>query len=137
GKTYFGYSTYSTQTFGLPANFGAELSGRYFSHFYSGSALIRGFYTVNAGIKKVFSGNGGTVQFSVEDLFESYHIRSAFGSLTEEAFDLRSHLSFSPESRLTRIYKLSYSRSFGKRSISERKNQTNGYQDEDSRVRKY
>jgi outer membrane receptor protein involved in Fe transport len=136
-KTYFGYSMYSTQTFVLPVNFGAELSGNYVSPFYSGSVRLRGFYTVNAGIKKVFGGNGGTVQFSVEDLFRSYRLRSAFGFLTEEAFNLQSHLSFSPESRLTRIYKLSYSRSFGKKSVRERKDQSSGYQDEDSRVRKY
>jgi outer membrane receptor protein involved in Fe transport len=136
-KTYFGYSAYSTQTFSLPADFGTELSGRYFSPSYSGSVYLRGFYTVNVGVKKVFSGNGGTLQFSVEDLFKSLHIRSEFGSITQEAFDLNSHLSYSPESRLTRIFKLSYSRSFGKSNVRERKNQTIRYQEENSRVRQY
>lgn len=136
-KTYFSYSMYSTQSFRLPANFGAELSGRYFAPFYSGSVRLRGFYTVNLGVSKVFSGNIGTIQFSVEDLFKSLHIRSGFGSITEEAFDLKSHLSYNPESRLTRIFKLSYSRSFGKSSVRERKNQTIRYQEESSRVRKY
>lgn len=135
-KTYFSYSVYSTHTFKLPLRLAMELSARYFSSYFSGSVRVEDVYIVNIGIKKILKKNYGTLQLSVDDLLRSQLIKSSFGSLTEEAFSLRSHLSYNPESKLTRIYRLTYSIPLGKSNVKDRNNKEIRYQDENSRVRK-
>lgn len=112
-KTYFTYSLNGNQTFLLPWNLSLEVSGWYNSLQYEGSKKIQGFGVLNAGIKKELKGNGGSFQFTVSDLFQSMKVRGAFGTLTEEAFELQANYVYRGESARARIVKFSYTRVFG------------------------
>lgn len=112
-QKYFSYNLTTSQLFKLPAQYAIEISGYYNSAFYNGSKKVDGYAAINAGIKKVFNNKRGSLQLSVSDLLRSTVIRSYFGALTTEAFDLKSQVDFHPESSQYRIYKITYSRSFG------------------------
>jgi outer membrane receptor protein involved in Fe transport len=113
-KEWFGYSFNFNQSFKLPESFSAELSGVYHSRSYDGTKTVKGFGTLNAGIKKELKNNGGSFQFSVSDILSSEHYFINYGTITEEAFSIKSYVGFYPESAHSPILKLTYSRSFGK-----------------------
>jgi outer membrane receptor protein involved in Fe transport len=112
-KTYFAYNLHTSQVFKLPSMFSIELSGYYNSAFYNGSRKVDGYGVLNAGIKKELKNNGGSFQLAVSDPLRTNAISSYFGSLTQEAFDLKTHVNFHTESSKYLLIKLSYSRSFG------------------------
>ena len=91
---------------------------------------------MNAGIKKELRNNGGTFQLSVQDVFRTLNFTSYYGTLTEEAFSVKSHVVYSAESAKSQIIKLTYSRSFGNAGIKRQRQQDNGSQEEMNRVRK-
>ena len=68
---------------------------------------------MNSGLKKDLKNNGGSFQLSVIDIFgtERYNVR--YGTITEEAFDIKSHVIVYTESTRFPIIRLTYSRSFG------------------------
>lgn len=112
-KTYFGYSLNFTQSFRLPKQYSAELSGWYNSLSYYGSARVEGYGTLSAGIKKELNNEKGTFQLSAGDLFRSMHIVSYIGAITEEAFATKARIDWRAESRKFPLIKLTYTRSFG------------------------
>ena len=133
-KTYFAYNLHTSQTFKLPAKFSIALSGYYNSTFYNGSRKVDGYGVLNAGIKKELKNNGGTFQLAVSDPLKTNVIRSYFGSLTQEAFDLKSHVNFHTESSKYLLIKLSYSRSFGSSSTADQRKRDNNTTDESERI---
>jgi hypothetical protein len=135
-KKYFGYSLNFNQTFKLPKNFSAELSGWYSNTWYNGTVKINGFGVLNIGIKKELKNNAGSFQLSASDLLmdERYIVR--YGELTEEAFSIKSHVTFNTESSKFPIIKLTYSRSFGNNTIKGQGKQGTGSEDERDRIRK-
>lgn len=124
-KTWFGYYLYNSQTFKLPQNFALELSGQYSSASYNGTVRTDAIKSVNAAISKQLKRNWGDLRFSVDDLFKSIHYSFHYGTLTEEAYSLKSHLTVNPESQLYRIYKLSYFKSFGNGQVKSHKRDLN------------
>jgi len=112
-KTYFAYNLHASQTFKLPSKLSIELSGYYNSAFYNGSRKVDGYGVLNAGIKKELKNNGGSFQLAVSDPLRTNVISSYFGSLTKEAFDLKTHVDFHTESSKYLLIKLSYSKAFG------------------------
>lgn len=112
-KTYFTYNLHTVQTFKLPEQFSLEFSGYYNSSFYNGSRKVDGYGVLNAGIKKELKNNGGSFQLVVSDPFRTNVISSYFGSLTQEAFDLKTQVSFHTETSKYLLIRLSYSRTFG------------------------
>jgi iron complex outermembrane recepter protein len=68
---------------------------------------------LNTGLRKALRGNRGIFQLSVDDVLKSGTMSSYFGALTEEAFDLKSHVLYHGEASKFRFFRLSYSRSFG------------------------
>jgi iron complex outermembrane recepter protein len=112
-KTYFGYTANFRETFKLPRGFAAELSGFYNGMSYYGSAKNEPYGSLNAGIKKTFRGNGGSLQFSATDVLRSMNIVTYMGTVGVEAFDTKSYISWNAESRHFPILKVTYSRSFG------------------------
>jgi iron complex outermembrane recepter protein len=132
--SYFGYSVYSTQSFKLPADFGVELSGRYFSTSYVGTVRTNANKSVDLAIRKQLRNNRGSIQFTVTDLFRSLDYGLNYGTLTKEAYSLKSMLIFYPEAERYGTYKLTYSRSFGNTHVKRRK-QDIGSQQEWSRIR--
>lgn len=134
-KTYFGYSLNFSQTFKLPQNFDIEISGWYNSLSYNGSIRVDGFGTMNGGIKKELKNNAGSLQLSVADILKSFQINTRYGTITEEAFNIKNHVQINTESRKTPVFKLTYSRSFGG-NIKSRKTANSGSADERDRIRK-
>jgi outer membrane receptor protein involved in Fe transport len=133
-KSYVGYSVNFNQAFKIPGNFSAELSGLYHSVSYDGSRKVKAFGALNAGIKKTLKKNGGSFQLSVSDILTTERYIIEYGTLTDEAFSIRSHVAFYPESSKFPIIKLNYSRSFGNRKL--RVERSPGANDEQERIRK-
>ncbi|MEO5891186.1 MAG: TonB-dependent receptor [Ferruginibacter sp.] len=135
-KNYVGYSLNFSQLFRLPADFSAEFSGWYGSYAYNGTVKSDGYGMLNAGIKKDLKNNKGTFQLSVSDLLRTERINVYYGSVTEEAFAIRNHVSIKTESAKSPIIRLTYSRSFGSGSSKDRGKEVSGSRDERERVRK-
>jgi iron complex outermembrane recepter protein len=132
-KTYFGYSLNFGETFRLPKNFSAELSGWYNNTAFNGTQKVDGFAIFNAGIKKELINNRGSFQLSVADLFMKQRYHVYYGTVAEEAFSIKSNVMVNTESSKFPIIKLTYSRSFGRGIKNERK-QASGSQDERERI---
>lgn len=132
-KTYFAYALQGMETFHLPAAFAIEISGYYNSDGYSGSRKTVGFGVINAGIKKDFN-RGGTLQLAFTDIFRTGVMTSYFGALTQEAFDLTTHVAYHPESSLYQTVKLTYSHSFGVPDKLVQRKRNTGSQSERERV---
>jgi len=120
-KKYMGYNLNFTQSFMLPKNFSAEFSGLYNSESYNGTIKAIGYGSLNAGIKKELGNNKGSFQASVTDFLGTLRTHSYNGAVTTEAFDIKSHVRYSAESRKFPIIRLSYSRSFGSASPKTQK----------------
>jgi len=133
-KTYFSSSLNTSNVFKLPAQFSLELSGYYNSAFYNGSKKVDGYGVLNAGIKKAFKGNGGTIQLSLLDVLQTGTVTSYFGALTTEAFDLKSHVDFHPESSKYLIFKVSYTKAFGSANGPTSKKKLKSATDEIERI---
>lgn len=133
-KKYLAYNLYANQNFTLPCGFSLELSGWYTSRHYNGSIELHGFGMLNFGVKKKLNKDQGTIQFTVSDLLQSMTIKSIGGALTREAFDSTFLVKYQPESTNNRIFRLTYSRSFGSSKIKARKQRQLGSKDEKSRV---
>ncbi|WP_162946258.1 TonB-dependent receptor domain-containing protein [Chitinophaga barathri] len=133
--SFWGYTANFSETFRMPAGFSVELSGWYNGPAYDGSKKADGFGMVNGGIKKEFTKNRGSLRLSVTDIFKTLRITSYFGTVTEEALDLSSKVTFSTESGIARIVKLTYSRSFGSTGLKGRRADGAGSKEERERVR--
>jgi iron complex outermembrane recepter protein len=133
-NTYWAYSFNFSQIFKLPADFTAEVSGRYNSTSYNGTVRIKGYGVLNAGIKKELKKNGGSFQLSVSDILRSERINVFYGTLTQEAFSIQSHVHIITESAKFPIFKLTYGRSFGRNKAKVQR--LNNADDEQNRIRK-
>jgi iron complex outermembrane recepter protein len=134
-KTYFFYSANFSETFKLPRKYSVELSGWYNSTSYYGTVRVGGAGEVNGGIKKEFKNDKGTLQLSVSDIFRTMKFTNFFGAITEEAFDVKSHVMINTESSHAQIVKLTYTRSFGASGAKSRRSPDSGSQDEIQRIR--
>jgi outer membrane receptor protein involved in Fe transport len=132
-ETYFGYSLNMSQSFKLPRQFSAELSGWYNSISFNGTTKVGGMGALNAGVKKELKSNGGSLQLSVTDLLQTVRINVHYGTITQEAFSIKSHVYINTESRLFPILKLTYTRSFGKTSSTQQRQ--SGAGDEKERIK--
>ncbi|MEZ2443560.1 TonB-dependent receptor [Chitinophaga sp. RCC_12] len=132
-KQYFGFNTNFSTAFTLPARFYLEISGWYNSASYDGSKKVDPFGALNAGLKKELNKNGGSLQLTVTDILRTVHISSYFGTLAEEAFNLKSKVTFQPESGKMQIIKLTWAKTFGNQL---QRKQRSGAAEESNRVRK-
>ncbi len=135
-KTYFGYSLNFSQTFTLPQNFSAEISGWYNSRAYNGTTAVAGLGALNAGLKKQLKNDKGTFQLSFSDLLKTVRYNVRYGTLTEEAFSIKNHVTVNTESSKIPILKLTYSRSLGAGTLKSSRKQDGGSGDERDRIRK-
>lgn len=133
-KNWVGYSFNFSQSFKLPANISAELSGVYHSTSYDGTKRVKGFGTLNAGVKKDLKNNRGSFQFSVSDILSSEHYFINYGTITEEAFAIKSYVGFYPESAHSPVLTLTYSRSFG--NAKKVQSLKKSYSEESERIQK-
>jgi len=112
-KQFYSVGLNFMQTFTLPHQVSAEVTGEYgsASYFATGKNMPHG--TVDVGIKKVLNNNKGTFQLSVTDVLSTNHYVGDIGSFVHVAFDTKAHINWHGESYYRPIFKLSYTRSFG------------------------
>jgi iron complex outermembrane recepter protein len=134
-RTYYAYAANFSQSFKLPRNYSAEISGWYNSRQYGGNARVNGYGALNAGIKKELKNNGGTFQLTVTDFLQTINVNLYIGYNAEDAFSTKARVSYNAESRRFPIIKLTYSRSFGTALKNVRK-QNNSSTDERDRIRR-
>ena len=133
-QSYFGYNGNFTQAFRFQHSWSAEVSGWYNSTGYYGTQKMKGFGAVNAGLKKDLKNNAGSFQLAVVDVFRSEKYNLSYGTLTEEAFNIKNHVTVYTESTKFPIIKLTYSRSFGNNKTKTQHENSSG--DEQDRIRK-
>jgi hypothetical protein len=71
--------------------------------------------------KKELDNNKGSFQLSVTDLLSSASYYSYIGNLTRDAFNSQVYVRYNGESRNFPFIKLTYYRSFGTKSKTQRK----------------
>src|SRR5258706_14735406 len=116
----------------MPRSYILEVSGLYNSRIYAGTKMTDGFGALKAGIKKEIKNNGGSLQLYMTDILRTTTIVNYYGTLTEEAFSLKSRVPFRPESSSSQAIRISYSSTIGGGSQGKRRT---GSQEERERVR--
>jgi len=132
-KSYFAGSVDFTETFKLPKNVSVELSGYAYSPAYYATSRSNGNGMLNLGIKKELNNNKGSFQLSVTDLLSSASYYAYIGNLTRDAFNSQVYVRYNGESRSFPLVKLTYYRTFGSKSKTQRKDD-NASKDERSRL---
>ncbi len=130
---YFFQNYYLNQRFSLTHGIEAELSGWYMHKSFEGARSVDGFGVVNFGISKKLGKAGGTLQFSVPDVFGGLHTFSYFGKATAMAFNNTAKVEYKDEAAIARVFKLTYSRTFGSQQ-ADRQRKT-AAEEERTRVR--
>jgi outer membrane receptor protein involved in Fe transport len=134
-KSYFGYSLNFTESFKLPKNFSAELTGWYNAPSYNGTIKVGRMGTVSAGVKKELKNNAGSLQLSVSDIFTTMNFSVYYGTIAEEAFQIKNEVKINLESGRSPIFRLSWSKPFGTGTLKASKKE-GGSKDERDRIRK-
>ncbi|SDH07488.1 TonB-dependent receptor domain-containing protein [Chitinophaga filiformis] len=134
-KNYFAYTFNFTESFKLPHDFSAELTGWYNTRFYNGTVKVGRMGTVSAGIKKELKNNAGSIQLSVADVFTTMNFSVHYGTIAEEAFQIKNDIKIYQESSYSPIFRLSYSRPFGTGTLKASRKE-GGAKDERDRIRK-
>lgn len=114
--------------FTLPKDFSAEVFGFYQTKALFGSSIALPVYGINVGIQKKFPGNGGTLRFGVDDVFNSFRFRGE-NNLPEHNLVSNFEVDFSQ-----RTFKLSYSRNFGNNQLKGARQRATGSEEERRRV---
>ncbi|CAN5906687.1 TonB-dependent receptor [soil metagenome] len=118
-----------TQSFKLPQNFSAELTGFYRSRSPFGISYMRAMGAVNVGIQKKLKDEKGIFRFGVDDLFWTTRWRF----VTDQPA-LNINQNFVGAFSEPRIFKITYSRNFGNKNVSGAKKRTTGSDEERKRV---
>lgn len=134
-KSYFGYQLNFTESFKLPKDFSLELTGWYNGPSYNGTVKTGRMGTLSAGIKKELKNNAGSLQLSVSDILTTMEFSVYYGTIAEEAFQIKNHVKIKLESSKAPIFKLSYSLPFGTGVLRSSKKES-GSKDERDRIRK-
>ncbi|MGN6493722.1 MAG: hypothetical protein ACTHLE_17095 [Agriterribacter sp.] len=77
-------------------------------------------------------GNKGILQLAVSDILQQERYIIRYGTLSQEAFSIRNHVTVNTESVQFPIVKLTYSRSFGQ--IAKKRSVPKASPEESSRV---
>ena len=132
-KAYLFHNYFLNQTLSLPQNIELEITGWHNSNQFDGPNMIKGFGVLNMGIAKKLDKDRGTIQLAITDIFKSMNIYTEVGVVTPVVFIEQNKVHYMDETAYARIFKLSYSRSFG--STVRSRNKTNNIEEEGSRIR--
>ncbi len=123
------YNVSGFQSFTLPQNFGIELSGFYQSKALFGAFVSEPYGQLNAGVQKKFKKSNSSLKFGVDDIFSSMNFKFRF-DLPEENFYTFSRFQIS-----RRIFKLTYTKSFGNKMLKEKRARITASEEERGRVK--
>jgi hypothetical protein len=125
----FAYSIYSTQRFILPGDFSAELTGVYSSPSFLGTAKRKPLYQLDVGLQKKLGSQKDIIRFAVNDIFNSGSDYRFVESMPIPGATVSRNFNFGLVA-----YKLTYTHSFGNKSLKEKRERVTGAEDELKRV---
>ncbi len=122
----FNYSVAGAQTFTLPAKFSVELSGFYNSSTFWGISILKPMGKLSMAVQKKFKNS--SLKFLVDDVFSTMALQFKSDD-PEIPFHGISNLRIS-----SRIFKLTYTASFGNRILKQKRDRTTASEEERKRV---
>jgi outer membrane receptor protein involved in Fe transport len=127
-RTIWNAQVNTSHTFTLPHKFTAELTGFYYSPTLFGLYRGRSFGQVTLGLQKILPTDKGTLRLTISDIFWTNIGRY---TSTIPALNINTSDTFVFEPRVVR---LTYTRSFGSKSVKAAKNRATGSDEERGRV---
>lgn len=122
------FSANTTQSFKFSDSFSGEISAFYFSPSISGTAKYSEVYGANLGAEKKLGGKGGSLKFSINDIFNS--IKYVGGTnLPNQNIKTHNVIDFS-----NRTFTLTYARNFGNEKMKSARERKTGADEERRRV---
>jgi hypothetical protein len=118
----------SSQQFKLPKGFGFEISGFYQTASLFGTARMEATGMLNLGIQKKLNNNNGVFSFNVNDVLNSFELRSE-----QDIPELGLVTKFLGDFSQTQ-FRLSYSRNFGNKKLKGSRKRSTGSEAERRRV---
>ncbi|NTS40393.1 TonB-dependent receptor [Flavisolibacter sp. BT320] len=118
----------STQSFTLPQNFTTELSAFYLTGGMFGIYQVKPFASLNFGLQKKLSGNGGALSLNITDVSGPPRYRGSIDA-PEHNLVTNTNLRFA-----VTTFKLTYTRRFGNNNIKEGRKRVTGSEEEKQRV---
>jgi hypothetical protein len=124
--TQFSYRFNSTNSFVLPNNFTAELSGFYQSPLVFGTFSMLQNWQISAGIQKNFPKQNAILRLNISDIFWTQIIQSNTFYTNTQVFFKRTDE--------TRVATIAFSHRFGKKTVSANRNRNTGVEDIKGRI---
>jgi outer membrane receptor protein involved in Fe transport len=122
------FSANTTQSFKISDSYSCEISAFYNSPSIFGTAKYNEVYGINLGAEKKFGKKGGSLKFSVNDIFNS--IKYVGGTdLPDQNIKTHNVFDFS-----NRTFTLTYSRNFGNNKMKSARERKTGADEERKRV---
>ncbi|MET0636678.1 MAG: outer membrane beta-barrel family protein [Chitinophagaceae bacterium] len=126
--TQVNYNISGFQSFILPRDYAFELSGFYQSPALFGIGKSRPFGSLNFGVQKKWTRTSNSLRFGVDDIFSTL-IFGTWLKAPAEGFESRTNLRMG-----RRIFKLTYSQSFGNKVLRNKRERITASEEERRRV---
>ncbi|MEI8059184.1 MAG: outer membrane beta-barrel family protein, partial [Ferruginibacter sp.] len=119
----------SSHSFTLPKEYSMEVSGFYDAGGLFGTSVYKPLGALNFGLQKKLKGNRGKLRFAVTDILKTISYKTIVDR-PSEYFYTRSDYNFSQ-----RIFKLTFTKNFGSKSLKEKRERATASEEERLRVK--